>query len=164
MRVIAALKFGFISIVWFILAFMVLMMINDGPAEYGDVSHAPEYAGWVGQRCTVLKGLVAHGVTFHPGPNEVTDVVHISPRRIGGPEITFERPIHRGTDMLITGVERCVVVPSPTWLLELPPQQSACPPVRRAQVWKSPPVICAASARFITVTGVGRSTMVSSPS
>jgi hypothetical protein len=106
-RVIAALKFGFISIVWFILAFMVLMMINDGPAEYGDVSHAPEYAGWVGQRCTVLKGLVAHGVTFHPGPNEVTDVVHISPRRIGGPEITFERPIHRGTDMLITGVERC---------------------------------------------------------
>ena len=90
------------------LAFWVLLFINDRPAEYRDVSDEPDHADWVGQRCTVLKGLAAHGVTLHPGPNEITDFVHIVRQNVGGgPEITFQVPIHRGMDMLITDVEQC---------------------------------------------------------
>jgi len=83
------------------------MMINDGTAEYGDVSHEPGHSAWVGQRCTVLKGLMAHGVTLHPGPNEVTDYVRIGTQGIGGREIMFQVPIHRGMEIVVRGVERC---------------------------------------------------------
>ena len=108
--VIAAAKFGLKTIMWLNFAFWVLIMLmflNDGIAEYRDVSHEPDHAVWVGQRCTVLKDLVALGVTHHPGPNKITDVVVISTQGTSGPEITFRRPIHKGVDMLITGVERC---------------------------------------------------------
>ena len=106
MGVIAAAKLGVKSIVWLVVALLVLMFINDGPAEYRDVSHKPAHAVWVGQRCRVLTDLVALGVTHHLGPNEITDFVKIS-KGGSGPEITFSRPIHSGMELLITGVERC---------------------------------------------------------
>ena len=106
--VIAAAKLGVKSIAWLVVALLVLMFINDGPAEYRDVSHEPAHAVWVGQRCTILKGLMAHGVTLHPGPNEITDYVSIGTQGIGGREITFQVPVQKGTDLLITDVEDSV--------------------------------------------------------
>ena len=83
-------------------------------SQYKDVSQA--YAHWVGQRCTVLKGLVAVGVTLGDlGPNQITDVVHISTLAATGPEITFRESIRKGTDMLITSVEAFTNCPFPPY-------------------------------------------------
>ena len=111
MGVIAAATLGLKGFALLIMAFFVLTFIadNEGPAQYKDVSHEQEHTGWVGQRCTVLKGLRAHGVTADSWPQRgITDYVDITTLPgIGGPEITFTVPIHKGMDMLITRVEQC---------------------------------------------------------
>ena len=40
--------------------------------------------------------------------------------------------------LAVTGIERFVVVPSPSWPDELRPQQRTAPPDRRAHVWYAP--------------------------
>ena len=114
MRVSAETKLWLECIVWFVGGLWVLTFILNGTAKYKDVSQA--YAHWVGQRCTVLKGLVAKGVTLGDlGPNQITDVVYISTLASTGPEITFRKSIRKGTDMLITSVEVCINCPFPPY-------------------------------------------------
>jgi hypothetical protein len=74
--------------------------------RYTDVSHEPSHAERVGQRCTVLKGLRAHGFNWdHP---DVTHEVDVTPLPgIGGREITFKVAIPKGTTILVTGVRKC---------------------------------------------------------
>ena len=47
-------------------------------------------------------------------------------------------------DEVVTGAERCVVVPSPSCPSEFFPQQTTDASSRRAQTWNSPAEICVA--------------------
>ena len=107
--IIAAARFGLKSIAVLCGAFWVLLIVGDvWRSQWKDVSREPEHAARVGERCTVVKGVRAHGVTMDLGPNEITDYVTITPLPgIGGPEITFEVLLPKGTVMLVTGVQEC---------------------------------------------------------
>src|SRR5437870_1511420 len=63
----------------------------------------------------------------------------------------------------LTGVDRFVVVPSPSWPWMLSPQQRTVP-ATSAQVSSRPAAIAAAFVRPETLTGVGRLVVVPSPS
>src|SRR2546425_446730 len=65
-----------------------------------------------------------------------------------------------------TGVNRPVVVPSPSWPLPLAPQQYAAPAAVTPQVWAAPAVTAAklTPAGACTSTGLDRSVVVPSPS
>jgi hypothetical protein len=110
-RAIAIATFGLKSIAVLFAAFWVLLIVGDiWGSQWKDVSREPEHAARVGERCTVVKGLRAHGVTKAPGPNEheITDYVTITPLPgIGGREITFEVPLPKGLVMWVTGVHEC---------------------------------------------------------
>ena len=77
------------------------------PVRVRDVPDAPR----IGERCAVLKGLRAHGVYNLGGSRAHTDVVHITPLRITGPEITFTTSIPRGSELHITRADKCWTCP-----------------------------------------------------
>ena len=65
----------------------------------------------------------------------------------------------------VTGVNRSVVVPSPSCPEALPPQHFAAPPVVTAHVWKLPALMVATpDDNPDTATGVDWLVLVSSPS
>ena len=64
----------------------------------------------------------------------------------------------------LTGEERSVVVPSPSWPRSLKPQHETVPSARSAHVWIVPAVIATTLARPAMLTGVDRSVVVWSPS
>src|SRR5690349_4052242 len=61
------------------------------------------------------------------------------------------------------GVRRLVLVPSPICPLELSPQQSTWPVVRRAQLCSAPPVTSTAGPGSVTATGTSAFVRVPSP-
>lgn len=100
----------FLSLALAVLLPVVLVMLGTScEARYTDVSQKPGYAERVGQRCTVLRGLRAHGVTLDPSAKEeVTNYVAVTPLPgIGGREITFDVDVPKGTRILVTGVRSC---------------------------------------------------------
>jgi hypothetical protein len=87
------------------IAFIALVSCN---AQYTDVSDRPRYAEWIGQRCTVLKGLRAHGFTLDLRRKDVTHEVDVTTLPgISGPEITFTIPIPIGTTFVVKSVREC---------------------------------------------------------
>ena len=62
------------------------------------------------------------------------------------------------------GVERSVVVPSPSWPLLLLPQAQTAPSPRRARACAEPPAMLVTLLRPPTCAGVERSVVVPSPS
>ena len=85
----------------------VLALGSSCQARYRDVSSDPKYAERVGQRCMVLKGLRAHGVTLDLGKKLTHEVDVTALPGIGGPEITFTAPAPKGTTINIIGVRKC---------------------------------------------------------
>ena len=86
---------------------LALVALDSWGACHRDVSTSPRYAGRVGQRCIVLKGLQAHGwsLNYNDDVTHEVDVTRLP--GIAGPEITFETPIPRGTAFVISSVREC---------------------------------------------------------
>ena len=97
------------SISLLLTALVVLpLVLSQCRSRYKDVSHEPGYAERVGQRCTVVKGLRAHGFTVDLRRKDVTHEVAVTTLPgIGGPEITFKVDIPKGTTIVVTGVREC---------------------------------------------------------
>ena len=82
--------------------------LSSCSARYTDISGEPAYAGWVGQRCVVVKGLRAHGFTLDLRRRDVTHEVDVTTLPgIGGPEITFTTPVPKGTTFVVRSVRKC---------------------------------------------------------
>jgi hypothetical protein len=97
-----------LGVLTLVVALGVLTFLGTGSARYTDVSGDPAHAGWVGQRCVVLKGLRAHGFTLDLRKRDVTyEVVVTTLPGIGGPEITFKTPVPKGTTFTVTSVRKC---------------------------------------------------------
>ena len=78
------------------------------PTRVRDVTDAPR----IGERCVVVKGLRAHGVYNVGSSKDQTDFVDITPLPgIAGPEITFTKPIPRGSEVVIKRAEKCWTCP-----------------------------------------------------
>ena len=92
--------------------FFAVAIIGSCRARYRDVSHERRYAERVGQRCTVLKGLIAHGVTWDSRNEDPTEWVTVTPPPgFGGREVTFEVDVPKGTEIWITSVQECLNCP-----------------------------------------------------
>ena len=91
------------------LGILAAIILYDGyGVRYHDVSHRSPYADQIGQRCTVLKGLVAHGYTLDLRRMDLTHEVDVTTLPgIGGPEITFRVPLPKGTTIVINGARNC---------------------------------------------------------
>ena len=87
---------------------LVLSLYGSYGARYTDVSHRRPYVDRIGQRCTVLKGLMAHGYTMDLRRKDLTHAVDVTTLPgVGGPEITFEVPLPKGTTIVIDGARNC---------------------------------------------------------
>src|SRR5262245_53839484 len=109
---------GFIAVyVLGSIAILVLLLISPKltRARYVDVSDRSPYAERLGQRCTVLKGLRAHGYTLDLRRKDLTHevVVTVLPG-IGGPEITFKVPLPKGITLVITAARKCWICLPPS--------------------------------------------------
>jgi hypothetical protein len=75
--------------------------------RWEDVSHQPGHARVLGETCAVLKGLRAHGVEGID-TRDITAYVRVTILPgFGGREVTFTRPLPKGTTFTITNVRRC---------------------------------------------------------
>jgi hypothetical protein len=83
------------------------VVFSQCDARHKDVSHDPQYASRVGQACTVLKGLRAHGLTRDLRTKATLEVAVTTLPGIDGPEITFKTPIPKGTVFRVTSVREC---------------------------------------------------------
>ena len=91
----------------FIGILLAVSLYGSYGARFTDVSHRHPYVDRIGQRCTVLKGLRAHGVK-RDLDSEVTNHVTITTLPgVGGPEITFEVALPKGTIIVIKGARNC---------------------------------------------------------
>ena len=91
------------------LGILAAIILYDGyGVRYHDVSHRSPYASQIGQRCTVLKGLVAHGYTLDLRRKDLTHEVNITTLPgVGGSEITFEVSLPKGTTIVLNGARSC---------------------------------------------------------
>lgn len=88
-----------------VVGFLTLLMLGTSCRRLErDVSHQGAYSALVGQRCVVLKGLIAHGVTAIDG-NQV--IVVTTPPGIGGRHVTFEEAVPKGSQFVVTRVTEC---------------------------------------------------------
>ena len=107
------MKWLIIGVAVFLLSPIALLMALTAlgyvwPTRVRDVPDAPR----IGERCVVLKGLRAHGVYNVGGTKAHTDFVDITTLPgIGGYEITFTKPIPRGSVLLIKRAEKCWTCP-----------------------------------------------------
>ena len=101
----ASVLIGFVLVI----GIPVFLALTESPARYRDVSREPLYAVMIDQRCTVLKGLRAHGYTAVRGKRGETDGVVITtlPSYQGGSEITFKLDVPKGTVLRITSAKKC---------------------------------------------------------
>lgn len=99
------LLWGLIACCVAVVALVVFLVLGSScRRRERDVSDVAEYAERVGQRCTVLKGLVAHGVTNIDG-NHV--LVITTPPGIGGRHVTFQEAVPKGSELVVTRVTEC---------------------------------------------------------
>jgi len=89
-----------------VLLFGLFVLGTSCQARYTDVSQKPGHAERVGQRCTVLKGLRAHGFSWDQ-PDVTYEVRVTSLPGVDGREITFKVNIPKGTGIVVTGVREC---------------------------------------------------------
>ena len=90
-----------------VLAGFSLFTLESCGARHRDVSTSARYASRVGQQCVVLKGLRAHGLSLN-SDNGITEEVDVTTLPgLAGPEITFKKPVPRGTTFVITSVREC---------------------------------------------------------
>jgi hypothetical protein len=85
----------------------ILALGSSCQARYQDVSSEPKYAKRVGQRCMVLKGLRAHGITLDLGKKVTEEVDVTALPGFGGPEVTFTAPVLKGTIINVIGAREC---------------------------------------------------------
>jgi hypothetical protein len=95
-----------------LMALVLVLSGCSGNAEYRDVSNDARYIASVGQRCTVLRGLRAHGYTLNLNHRDVIDAVDVTTLPgVGGIEIIFTVAIPKGTKILVTGAQECTNCP-----------------------------------------------------
>ena len=102
-----------VGIVVLMLSPIALLMVLTAlgyvwPIRVRDVRDAPR----IGEHCVVLKGLRAHGVYRVGGTKDHTDVVDVTPLPgFEGYEVTFTKPIPRGSEVIIVRAEKCWTCP-----------------------------------------------------
>lgn len=102
---VATAKAGFLT---FVGLFLVFIALSSCDARYRDVTGKPAHAALVGQRCIVLKGLLANGFTLDLRKKDITHEVDVTTLPgIEGPEITFKTHIPKGAAFVVTSVREC---------------------------------------------------------
>ena len=87
---------------------LVIILYDSYGVRFRDVSHRSPYAERIGERCTVLKGLMAHGYTLDLRRKDLThEVVVTTLPGVGGSEITFDIPLPKGTTIVFNGARNC---------------------------------------------------------
>jgi hypothetical protein len=86
-------------------------LLSACDARYRDVSSEPAYRIVVGQTCTLVVDLRAHGVTKKIEREKKTDFVTIWNPGFSGPERTFLEILKPGTQLKILAARQCTNCP-----------------------------------------------------